>query len=96
VSALSFLDITPKVSSFTMFVMSADDELFPVFETVCSTFTGLCYGQEKRGYRALLILLECCTTNICAADFSWKVVSLVERIHLNRVTVPYGSDSASH
>jgi hypothetical protein len=42
-------------------------------------FTGLWYGQEELGslgYSALLILLECCTINICAADISQKVISL--------------------
>jgi hypothetical protein len=28
------------------------------------------------GYPALLILLECCTINICAADISQKVILL--------------------
>jgi hypothetical protein len=48
------------------------DELFLSF----ATLTGLWYGQEKLGYPALLILLECRTRNICAADISWKVISL--------------------
>jgi hypothetical protein len=52
-----------------MFVMFTD-ELFQGFETIYNTFTGLWYGQEKLGYPALLILLECCTINFCAADFS--------------------------
>jgi hypothetical protein len=33
-------------------------------------------GQEKLGYPALLILLECYAINICAADISLKVISL--------------------
>jgi hypothetical protein len=56
--------------------MITDDELFLAFETICSTLTRLWYGQEKLGYPALLILVECCTTNICAAGISWKVISL--------------------
>jgi hypothetical protein len=39
-------------------------------------FTGLWYGQEVLAYPALLIVLECCTINICAADISQKVISL--------------------
>jgi hypothetical protein len=58
-----------------MFVMFTD-ELLLAFETICSTLTGLWCGHEKLGYHALLILLECCTINICAADISWKVILL--------------------
>jgi hypothetical protein len=43
---------------------------------MCCTLTGLWYGQEKLKYAALLILIECCTVNICAADIFWKVISL--------------------
>jgi hypothetical protein len=75
-SALNLFDITPKFSTFTMFVMFADEELFVGYKTICSTLTGLWYGQEKLGYPALLILLECCTINICASDISWKVILL--------------------
>jgi hypothetical protein len=59
----------------TIFVMFTD-KLFLGFETICSTFTGLWYGQEKLECPALLILLECYTINICAADISRKAVSL--------------------
>jgi hypothetical protein len=58
-----------------MFVMFTD-ELFLGFDTVCSTLTGLWYGQEMLGYVALLLLLQCCTINICAADVSRNVMSL--------------------
>jgi hypothetical protein len=75
-SALSLFDITLKFSTFTMFIMFIDEELFVGFETNCSTLTGLWYGQEKLGYPALLIQLECCAINIYAADISWKVISL--------------------
>jgi hypothetical protein len=50
--------------------------LFLGFETICSNFTGLWYGQEQVGYPALLIRLESCNINICAADISQKVISL--------------------
>jgi hypothetical protein len=46
-----------------MAVMFAD-ELFLSF----ATLTGLWYGQEKLEYPALLIVLECCRRNNCAAD----------------------------
>jgi hypothetical protein len=52
-----------------MFVMFTD-ELFLGFETISSTLTGLWYGQDEFGYPALLILLECCTINFCAAVIS--------------------------
>jgi hypothetical protein len=52
------------------------DELFQASETNCFTFMGLWYGQEKLEDPALLILIECYTINICAADISWKVISL--------------------
>jgi hypothetical protein len=39
-----------------MFVMITD-ELFLGFEAICSTLTGLWYGQDELGYPALLILL---------------------------------------
>jgi hypothetical protein len=58
-----------------MFVMFTDD-LFEGFETVSNTLTVLWYGQEELGYLALLIRLECCTINICAANISQKVISL--------------------
>jgi hypothetical protein len=58
-----------------MFVMFTD-ELFLGFEAICSNFTGLCYGLEQLGYPALLIPLESCSVNICAADISQKVISL--------------------
>jgi hypothetical protein len=45
-STFTFLDVTPKFSTFTMFVMFTH-ELFLAFETVCSAFTGLWYKQEK-------------------------------------------------
>jgi hypothetical protein len=67
------------------------DELFLCFETICSNFTGLWYGQEDLGCHALLILLESCTINICAADISQKVISL----QLNRVAVHCALDSAA-
>jgi hypothetical protein len=51
------------------------DELFLGFETICCNFTGLWYGQEQLGYPALLILLESCSVNICAADISQKLIS---------------------
>jgi hypothetical protein len=73
--ALTFLDIIPKFSTFIMFVMFTD-ELFLAFEVICSTFTRLCYVQEAVEYPALLILLECCTINILAADKSLKVISV--------------------
>jgi hypothetical protein len=74
-SALNFVDMAPIFSTFIMFVMFAE-ELLLAFEPVCSTLTGLWCGHEKLGYCALLILLECCTINICAAGISWKVISL--------------------
>jgi hypothetical protein len=46
-----------------------------------SIFTGLWYGQEKLGYPALLILLECYAINICATDISLKVISLQLKGH---------------
>jgi hypothetical protein len=52
-----------------MFVMFTD-ELFLGFETICSTVTGFWYGQDELGYPALLILLECCIENFCAAVIS--------------------------
>jgi hypothetical protein len=55
------------------------EELFQCFETVhiyIIFFRGLWYGQEELGCPALLILLECCTINICAVDISQKVISL--------------------
>jgi hypothetical protein len=58
-----------------MFVMFTD-ELFLGFGAICYNFTGLWYGQEQLGYPALLIWLESCTINICAADISQKVISL--------------------
>jgi hypothetical protein len=58
-----------------MFVMFTV-ELFIGFELLCSTLAGLWYGQEEFVYPAQLILLECCAINICAADISWKVISL--------------------
>jgi hypothetical protein len=58
-----------------MFVIFTD-ELFKGFETICNTLTGLWCGQEELGYPALLILLECCTVIICAAEISHKVISL--------------------
>jgi hypothetical protein len=66
---------TPKFSTCTMFVMFIG-ELFLGFETIYSTLTGLWYGQEKLGYPSLLILLECCTIDICGADISWNAISL--------------------
>jgi hypothetical protein len=68
-SALNLFKVTPKFSTCTMFVMFT-------FEIIYSTLTGLWYGQEKFGYPAPLILLECCTINICAADVSRKMSSL--------------------
>jgi hypothetical protein len=68
--ALNLFDITHKFSTFTMFIMFTDDELFVGFETICSTLMGLWYGQEKLEYPTLLILLDCYTTNICAADIA--------------------------
>jgi hypothetical protein len=50
-----------------------------MFQTICSTLTELCYVQEKLGYTAFLILLECCTINICAADNTQKVISLLPK-----------------
>jgi hypothetical protein len=64
------------------------NELFQGFETICNTFTGLWYGQEEFRYPALLILLEFCTLNICAADISQKATA--EWVRLNRVAVPCG------
>jgi hypothetical protein len=74
-SALNLFNITLKFRTYTMFVMFTD-QLFIGFEAICSTLTGLWYGQEKMGYSALLIMLECCTIDIRAADISWKVISL--------------------
>jgi hypothetical protein len=75
VSALNLFNITPKFSTCIVFVMFTD-ELFLGFETICSTLTGFWYDQEKMGYPALLIPLECCTINIQAADISCKAISL--------------------
>jgi hypothetical protein len=50
--ALNVLNITPQSSTCTMFVMFTD-ELFLGFETICSNFTGLWYGQEELVYPAL-------------------------------------------
>jgi hypothetical protein len=74
-SAFNLLNITPKFSTCTMYIMFTD-KLFRGFGTIYSTFTGLCYGQETLEYPALLIPLECCTRNISAADISCKVISL--------------------
>jgi hypothetical protein len=74
-SALNVLNVTPQCSTCTMFVMFTD-KLFLGFETICSNFTGLWYGQEELECHAILILLESCTINICAADISQKVISL--------------------
>jgi hypothetical protein len=49
---------------------------FKVLRQYVILFTGLWYGQEELGYPALLILLKCCTVNICAADISQKVIPL--------------------
>jgi hypothetical protein len=59
-SALTFLDMTPKFITFTMIVTITDEELFLAFETMF-TFVGLWYGQKKFGYPALLLLLALCT-----------------------------------
>lgn len=73
--ALTFVDITQKFSTLTMFVMITD-KLFVGFETISLTLTRLCYMQEDLRYPTLLILLECCAMIICAAHISWKVISL--------------------
>jgi hypothetical protein len=44
------------------------------------------YGQEKFEYPALLILQN---------KYLWSKDFLAERVHLNRATVPFDSDSAS-
>jgi hypothetical protein len=61
--------------------MFTDDELILAFVSICFTFTGLWCGQETLGYPALLILLECCAINICAANTSWQVISLHLKEH---------------
>jgi hypothetical protein len=48
---IKFFNITPQGSTCTMFIMFTD-ELFLGFETICSTVTGLWYGQEELGYPA--------------------------------------------
>jgi hypothetical protein len=58
-----------------MFIIFTD-ETFKCFETLCNTLTGLWYGQEGFGYPALFILLEYCTINFCAVDFSKKAISV--------------------
>jgi hypothetical protein len=55
-SALNVLNITPECSTCTMFVMFTD-ELFLGFETICSNFTGLWYGQEEEFYHLGLALV---------------------------------------
>jgi hypothetical protein len=69
----NFFYVTLKFSTFIIFVMFTD-ELFAGFEIMCYTLTGLGYGQEELGYLAPLILKDFCAVNICAADFSWKVI----------------------
>jgi hypothetical protein len=59
-SALTFLDITPKFNTFTTIVMFTDEELFLAFEAMF-TFARLWYGQEKFGYPVLLLVLGLCT-----------------------------------
>jgi hypothetical protein len=72
------------------------DELFLGFETICSSPTGLWYGQEELGYPALFILQECYTKKyLCSRYFSVNDFTTVERIHLNRLVAPCGSDSAA-
>jgi hypothetical protein len=63
-----------------MFVMLTD-ELFRCCETIPATLTGLCFGEAKLEYPALLILLEFCIINIFAADISWKVILLQLKGH---------------
>jgi hypothetical protein len=39
-SAINLFNIIPKFSTYTMFVIFTDEELFVGFETICSTLTG--------------------------------------------------------
>jgi hypothetical protein len=59
-SALNLFHRNLKFSTCILFIMFADALLLG-FETICSALTGFLYGQEKLGYPALLILLECCS-----------------------------------
>jgi hypothetical protein len=77
-----------------MFVMFTD-ELFQAFET-CNTLTGLWYGQEELGYPVLLIQLECCTINICAAEISQKVISLQHPTAQGTMKVKLAAQVMSH
>jgi hypothetical protein len=78
-----------------MFVMFTE-WLFLGVQTVCSIFTGLWYGQEKLWYPALLILPEIPHNKcLCSRHFSGSDFTTAERVHLNRVAVPCGLDSAS-
>jgi hypothetical protein len=61
--------------------------------TICSTLTGLWYGQEEVGYPALLILLELHNKLLCSKHSSESDFTTTERVHLNRFTVPCNSDS---
>jgi hypothetical protein len=93
--ALNLFNGTPKFITCTMFLMFTD-ELSLGFETIYSSLTGLWYGQEKSSYPLLLILLQFFTINFCSRHFLESDFPTVEWVHLNRVAVPGGSDSASH
>jgi hypothetical protein len=51
-------------------------DYFEVLRQFVLLLPGCGMDKEMLEYRELLILLECCTINICAADISWKVISL--------------------
>jgi hypothetical protein len=78
-----------------MFVMFSD-ELFEGFQAISSTLIGLWYGQEELGYPALLILLECCTINICAAVICQKMFSLQHPTAQNAVKANLAAQVMSH
>jgi hypothetical protein len=93
-----------------MFVMLTD-ELFLGFETICSNFTGIWYGQEQLGCTSLLRALVWAGTvgiyftidsarklqykYLCSRHFSEGDFTTAERVHLNRVALPSASDSAT-
>jgi hypothetical protein len=64
--------------------------------TIYSTVTELWNGQEELEYPALLILLECCIINICAAFISQKVFSLQNPTAQSAVKVNLAAQIMSH
>jgi hypothetical protein len=95
-SASNVLNVIPKRSTCTMFVMFTD-ELFQGFEIICNTL-----------YRAVLsvgIFGISCTIDsaiiphykyLSSRHFLERDFTTAEMVLLNRVVVPCGSDSATH